>query len=144
MSETLKRFLSIAAPDVAPSKGELVVVPTTQQLLADAQRHHEEAERAAQTSVEKAIAAGKDLIAAKLATPHGLFADVVAAHCKFSLGTAQKYMRFARKEPQLLELIRQKLSVGLHLSMPEAQKFLNKLTAEDKPKPIRRKTTPAS
>jgi hypothetical protein len=117
------------------------VVPTAASHLADAQRYHEDAERAALTAVEKAIAAGKALLAAKHATPHGFFEDAVAAHTKITIGTAQKYMRLARREAVFRQLLAQKQSAGLHLTMREAVKFLNKLTAEEKPKPIRRKPT---
>mgnify|MGYP001031522957 CR=1 FL=1 len=142
MTDTLKRFLGVST--VLPQR-ELVVVspppPSAQELLAGAQTNHEEAERAAQTSVEKGIAAGKKLLAAKKQTPHGFFEEAITTHCKFAMGTAQKYMRLARREPQLLELIGRKRSAGLHLSMRDALKFLNKLTADEKPKTIKRKPT---
>lgn len=142
MSETLKRLIGSALPI---TKGELVVVPptapTAQELLTGAQNDHEDAERAAQSSVEKAIAAGKKLRAAKKQTPHGSFEEAVAKHCKFTMGTAQKYMRLAKQEAKFLELIEQKRSVGLHLSMREALKFLNKLSADEKPKPPKLRKT---
>jgi hypothetical protein len=142
MTDTVKKFLQAAMPMAMPNR-ELVVVPPTspsaQELLTGAQSDHEDAERAAQTSVEKAIAAGKKLRAAKKQTPHGSFEEAVAAHCKFTMGTAQKYMRLAKREAKFFELIEQKRSVGLHLSMREALTFLNKLTADEKPKPIKRK-----
>jgi len=106
--------------------------PTAQDLLAAAQRDHEEAERAAQSTVEKCIAAGKNLSAAKKLIPHGFFEEHVAANCRFTMGTAQKYMRLARREAVFLQLIEQKRSVGLHLTMREALKLLNKLSPEAK------------
>src|SRR4051794_25587327 len=100
MSETLMRFLGNAIPRASPSKGELVVVPNPQQHFANAQRHHEASEGAALSAVESAIEAGHSLIAAKKNTPYGCFEDAVAKHCRFTLGTAQKYMRLARQEAQ--------------------------------------------
>jgi hypothetical protein len=141
---TLKRLTGIgsAAPATA-SKGELVPVPSAVQLLAGAQADHEAAEAAAQSAVVSAIAAGKKLLAAKKALPHGTFEDAVASSCRFTIETAQKYMRLARREVQFLELVRQRQSLGLHLSMKDALKLLNKLNAEGKPKPIKRKPAPS-
>jgi hypothetical protein len=139
MSDIVKRLVAASLP-VLP-KGELTVVPppppSTQELLAGAQRDHEAAERAAQTAVEMGIAAGKKLLAAKKQTPHGFFEDAVEAHTRLSMGTVQKYMRLARREPQLLQLIVQKRSLGLPLTMRDADKFIRTLT--EKPKPIKRK-----
>ncbi|MHC2466707.1 hypothetical protein [Bradyrhizobium embrapense] len=139
MSETLRRFIGSAMP--LASKGELIVVPNPQQHLAEAQRHHEASEGAALSAVEEAIAAGHALIAAKKQTPHGCWDDAVATHCRFTIGTAQKYMRLARREAQFRQLIEKKQSAGLHLTMREAVKHLNELAAEEKPNPPKRKPT---
>jgi hypothetical protein len=141
MSDTVRKFLAATLPTTSASKGELVVVPTPQQNLASAQRHHEASEGAALSAVEEAIAAGHALIAAKKQTPHGCFEDAVSKHCRFTIGTAQKYMRLARREGQFRQLIAQKQFAGLHLTMREALKFLNKLSAEEKPRVIKRKPT---
>lgn len=146
MTELVKRLLSIATPTDAPaSKGELVVVPqppTLAELTASIQRNHEEAEAAGQTAVLKSIATGKALLELKRTLPHGQFVPYVVKNFTFAMGTAQKYMRFARREPQILQHIERLRSIGLHLSMPEALKFLNRLNADDKPTPIKRKPTP--
>jgi hypothetical protein len=144
MSETLKRLFIGTGIDPLASKGELVVVspaPTLDELTADILADHNDAERAAQTAITKCIAAGKKLRAAKKLTPHGCFEEYVARHFPFTMGCAQKYMRLALQETKLNQLIEQKRSAGLHLSMKEALKFLNKLTAETKPKPPKRKPT---
>ena len=142
MSETVKKFLAAALPMTSPRQ-ELVVIPQpgdkVAQLTATIQRNHEEAEAAGQTAVLKSIATGKALAELKRSVTHGQFERYVAANFTFAMGTAQKYMRFARRESQILQHIERLRSVGLHLSMPEALKFLNKLTAEEKPKPIKRK-----
>jgi Protein of unknown function (DUF3102) len=145
MSETLKRLFTGTGVDplVPMSKGELVVVPSPErklvELTASIQRDHEEAEAAAQTAVLMGIATGKGLAELKRLVPHGQFERYVAINFTFTMGTAQKYMRLARREPQLLQTIERLRSIGLHLSMREALKHLDTLRAEDKPKPIKRK-----
>jgi len=144
MSETIKKLLAATLPMASP-KRELVVIPQQEskiaELTASIQRSHDEAEAAGQTAVLKSIATGKALVELKRSVPHGQFVPYVAKNFTFAMGTAQKYMRFARREPQILQHIERLRSVGLHLSMPEALKFLNKLSAEEKPKPIKRKAT---
>jgi hypothetical protein len=142
MSETLKRLFTGTLVDPLTTKNELVVVPSIPSLVdltALTQNAHDEVERALQTAVEKGMEAGKALREIKHSLPFGLFEDFIAAHFTFTMGTAQKYMRFAKQEAKLRQLIEQKRSAGLHLGMREALKFLNKLTAEDKPKPIKRR-----
>src|ERR1700730_18272786 len=136
MSETLKRFLHTTLP--LATKNELVVVPTAPtltELTAIAQAEHNEVELALQTAVEKGMEAGKDLREIKKQSRHGYFEDYVAAHFTFAMVTAQKYMRLAKQEAKLRQLITQRRSAGLPLGMREALKVLNKLNAEDKPKP---------
>jgi hypothetical protein len=136
MSEAVKKFLAATFPSNLP-KGELIVVsppqPSAQELLVEAQNDHEEVERAAQTAVQMGIAAGKKLLAAKKNTPHGFFEEAVAAHTKLAMGTVQKYMRLARREPQLLQIVAQKRSLGLHLTMREAEKFIRTLIEASDP-----------
>jgi len=91
--------------------------------------------------VLKSIVTGEALVELKHSVPRGQFVAYVAKNFTFAMGTAQKYMRFARRKPQILQHIEQLRSVGLHLSMPEALRFLNRLTAEEKPQPIKRKAT---
>lgn len=136
MSETLKRFLHTTLP--LATKNELVVVPTAPtltELTAIAQAAHNEVELALQTAVEKGMEAGKALREIKKQSRHGDFEDYVAAHFTFAMVTAQKYMRLAKQEAKLRQLITQRRSAGLPLGMREALKVLNKLNAEDKPKP---------
>jgi len=143
MSETMKRFLHATLPTVLPGR-DLVVVPTAptlDELTASIQRDHEEAEAATQTAVLKGIATGKGLAELKRLVPHGQFERYVAKNFTFTMGTAQKYMRLARREPQLLQTIERLRSIGLHLSMREALKHLDTLKAEEKPKPMKRKPT---
>jgi len=134
-----------SVPLVPQTKGELVVVPpptpTLAELTASIQRDHDEAERAAQTSVEKGIAAGKKLSMVKELIPHGFFEDHVAANFTFAFGTAQKYMRMAKREAELCQLLEQKRSIGSHLTMREALKFLDTLRKKN---PRNKKTPKAS
>jgi DUF3102 family protein len=140
MSETMKRFIGVLAP--TQTKGELVVIPTAPtlaELTALTQSAHDEAERALQTAVEKGMEAGAALRQIKKQLPHGEFEDFVAANFTFAMGTAQRYMRFAKQEAKLRQLITQRRRAGLGLGTREALRFLNKLTAEEKPKPPKRK-----
>jgi hypothetical protein len=132
MSETMKRFLGVASIEtVAPSKGELIVVaPTLAQLADTALRAHNEVEKAALTAVLKAIEAGKALNDIKQQLPHGSFEDFVAGHFKFAIRTAQSYMRLAKKEAEVRQLVETKAQLGAPLSVKEALKYLNGLGAK--------------
>jgi hypothetical protein len=126
MSETVKKFLQATLPSLSmSSKGELVVVPATQtiaELTTHAAEAHAEVEIAVQTAVMMGMEAGKALREIKKQLPHGDFEDYVAAHFTFTITTAQKYMRLAKQEAKLSQLIRQKRSAGLPLGMREALK----------------------
>jgi hypothetical protein len=142
MSETMKRIASALSPTV--TKNELIVVPTVpslNDLTAIALAAHNDAELALQTAVEKGMEAGKALRAIKDQCGRGNFEDYVAAHFPFAMGTAQKYMRLSKQEAKLRQLITERRSTGLPFGMREALKVLNKLAAEDKPKPPRLKPT---
>lgn len=144
MSETMKRFIGAAlAPTM--TKNELTVLPPKPPLsLADlttiAQNAHDEVEAASQTTVEKGIEAGKALKQIKDQCGRGNFEDYIAAHFPFAMGTAQKYMRLWKQEAKLRQEITKRRSAGLPFGMREALKVLNKLNAEDKPKPPRLKS----
>jgi Protein of unknown function (DUF3102) len=137
MTTAVKQLQTPLAPMASPTR-ELVVVPsapTLDELRQLAQKAHDEVERALQTAIERGIEAGSSLRQIKKQLPHGNFEDFVAKHFTFTMGTAQKYMRLAKQEAKLRQLIEQRRSAGLHLGMREAVKFLNRLTAEEKPKP---------
>ena len=53
-----------------------------------------------QQGADHAIRAGKLLLEAKIAVPHGHFEEWQAANCRFSLRSAQLYMQLAREFPQ--------------------------------------------
>lgn len=62
---------------------------------------HQRATEAAQTAVEAAFECGQALIEAKTALPHGEFQDWVRENCTFSIRMAQKYMKVAKRLPDL-------------------------------------------
>src|SRR5262245_57874153 len=107
MSETVKKFLQATLPMTSAGR-QLVVMPQPEaklaELTASILRDHDEAEAAAQTAVLKGIATGKGLLELRRLVPHGHFERYVAANFTFTMGTAQKYMRLARREPQLLQV----------------------------------------
>ena len=64
-------------------------------------REHAAAESTARTALEHAVNAGKMLAEAKAAVGHGGWAGWVADNCRFSLRTAQVYMRLAANAGEL-------------------------------------------
>lgn len=72
-----RRDISNCVADIATERGTVSAARARSRL-------------AAQTSVERAIEAGKLLRVAKKQAPHGTFEELVAAHCRFTMGTAQK------------------------------------------------------
>ncbi|TFV74114.1 DUF3102 domain-containing protein [Bradyrhizobium frederickii] len=133
MNETLKRFIGsampITTPDAPASKGELTL-PSVTDLAATALRAHNAVEAAALNAVLKAMECGKALTIIKEQLPHGSFEDFVAAHFPFTIRTAQSYMRLAKQEPKLQELVEAKAKLGSHLSIKEALKYLNAVAAK--------------
>jgi hypothetical protein len=141
---TVKRFLQATlSPSPlqtkAPSPANALVVvpsppPTLGELTADIQKRHNEIESNLLSTVVLGIENGKALIAAKKLVPHGFFEDHIAGHFTFTMGTAQKYMRLARREADFHQLLAQKQSAGSVLTMREALKFLDTLRDKKKPK----------
>jgi hypothetical protein len=103
-------------------------------LVAQIETAHEEVERALVTAVVKGIEAGKALIVLKNELPHGFFEDFVESTFFFSVRTAQSYMRLARQEGKLRQLVDQKAQLGSHLTMKDAFKFLGSLSTNKKRK----------
>lgn len=139
MTELVKRFLSIATQDAAVSKGELVPVhppePSLLELRETIRSGQAEIEAAAITVVAKAMEIGKALRKAKALVGHGNFENYVAIECRMPMRTAQSYMRLARYEPQLAQLVANKSAGLAHLTMTDAFKLIEKLW----PKPSKRK-----
>ena len=137
MSETFKRDL---ANTVAPpiSRGELVVVsttppPTLEERALQIRQAHIDVAAAILTAVERALDAGLQLSAAKAEIAHGRF-ETYVARCGISMRTAQNYMRLARHEPKVRELVTQKAQGNAYLTMPDALKCVAGLEAKKKPK----------
>jgi hypothetical protein len=132
MTELVKRFLgAVVVTDVAPTQGALVVVPppppTLPELGERIRQAQAEIEGAAITVVAKAIEIGKALRTAKTIVGHGNFEDYCAIECRLPMRTAQNYMRLARYEPQLEQLVRGKNAGLAHLTMADAFKLIEKL-----------------
>jgi hypothetical protein len=69
----------------------------TTTIVSEIQRHHREATAAAGVAIKHAIEAGRLLIEAKAAMPHGTFADWVQRECDIGYRTARRYMQAAEK-----------------------------------------------
>jgi Protein of unknown function (DUF3102) len=128
MSETLKRFIGSAMPIAVPQQRELIVLPPTPPTLAERainiRSEHGKVMTALADSLKAAIAAGKELIAAKATVKHGLWQDYVGIECGLSLSTAQNYMRLAKHEAQLAPLLSANVQTSGFLSQAQALKFL--------------------
>jgi len=99
--------------------------PTLDELTAQIRSAHAEAIGAFAAGAEAAIKAGKALLAAKAARPHGRWLDYVAVDCGLSPSTAQVYMKLARHEPQLRELLAVNSRGSGYLSQAEALRLLS-------------------
>jgi hypothetical protein len=137
MSETMKNVLSITSPP-AVSAVELVVIPTPppptlEERALQIRIAHGDVAAAILTAVERALDAGQQLNAAKAEVGHGRF-ETYVARCGLSMRTAQNYMRLARQETTIRELISQKAQGNAYLTMPDALKHVAKLEAKKKPK----------
>jgi hypothetical protein len=139
-SETeVTRRLPTGTECAPASRGDLIVVsqpppPTLQQLTAKIRKAHEDAATALMNAVVRAVEAGKDLIEAKKQVGHGNFEDYVTIECHFTMRTAQNYMRMAKYEPKLDQLLANKNAGRSYLTMSEALKFIGTLRDKKKRK----------
>jgi hypothetical protein len=144
MSDTVSRFLSTVPPIVMPTKGELVVVETSQTLSGEIRKEHGKVMGALADSLTAAIAAGKHLLKAKALLKqekgHGLWQDYVGIECGLSLSTAQNYMRLAKYEVQLAPLLSANTQNSGFLSQAQALRFLG----DERKKRKRRKANSAA
>jgi hypothetical protein len=132
MSDTLKRFLAV---ETAPTRGELVVVPslTLEERAVQIRNAHVDVAAAVLTAVERALDAGLQLTAAKAEVGHGNF-ETYVARCGLKMRTAQNYIRLAKKEAEVRQLVAEKAHGNAYLTMPDALKFVAGLEAKKKPK----------
>ena len=141
MSDTVSRFLSTVLPIASTTKGELVVVETSQTLSDEIRKEHGKALSALADSLTAAIAAGKHLLKAKTFLKQGkdgrLWQDYVGIECGLSVRTAQNYMRLAKNQAQLAPLLSGKTQGSAFLSQNAALKFLG----SERKKRKRRKAT---
>jgi hypothetical protein len=130
MSEVRSRFRQVLltpAPAVQePAKLPAVIEPSRLDVLAPQIRSaNAKAIVGFAEGTEAAILAGKLLIEAKAACPHGLWQDYVAVECRLGLRTAQLYMKLAKQEPQLRQLLAAKTKGASFLSQAEALRLLS-------------------
>jgi hypothetical protein len=120
-----------SVPSVPEAKGELVVMPqpalTLEQLTDRIRKGHGEVVGAVLHAVMSAIETGKALRVAKKEVGHGNFEDYVTIECHFALRTAQNYMRLAKHEHEVRQLLSSKNASRAYLTMSEALKYLDKL-----------------
>jgi Protein of unknown function (DUF3102) len=130
MSTRVKQFLEALAPPLASGR-ELVTVtppePSLTELGETIRKAQAEIETAAITVVAKAIAIGKALRKAKALVGHGNFENYIAIECRLPMRTAQSYMRLARYEAQLDQLVAGKNAGLAHLTMSDAFKLIDKM-----------------
>ena len=143
MSETLKRLMGVAA--VPATRNDLVVVPpgppTLAQLAAEINADYVALQGAALTAVERAIAIGNKLNAAKEDLTHGKFTGYVTSNFPFSLRWAQQCMKLANREAEVRQELEKLRSISSHLSLAEAFKLIGSLSPRPK---LRRKKRPSS
>jgi len=125
MSDTVSRFLSTVLPPLASPTTGALIVPGIAELTTLALQAHNESEAAALSAVLKAQDCGKALNEIKKQLPHGSFEEFVAAHFPFTIRTAQSYMRLAKRETEVQQLVEAKAKLGSHLTIKEALKYLN-------------------
>lgn len=132
MNTRVKQFLgALSQPFPQASGRELVPMtppaPSLPQLGETIRKAQADIETAAITVVTKAMEIGKALRQAKALVGHGNFESYVAIECRMPLRTAQSYMRLARYEAQLDQLVASKNAGLAHLTMADAFKLIEKL-----------------
>jgi hypothetical protein len=128
--------LSLATPH-----SPLVVVPTLNSVPPPSleeraiviRRAHDDIASAIHNIVERALEAGLQLLAAKDEVGHGRF-ETYVVRCGMKMRTAQNYMKLARQEIKLRELLSERSAGNAHLTMDEAMREVAKLDAKKKPK----------
>lgn len=110
----------------APQLPALVATePSLSDLTAMIQNSHQEAMGAFARGAYFAIRAGHALIAAKKKCGHGLWEDYVTVDCRLTKKTAQNYMKMAKQEAKLAELVADKRNGISSLSQNAALKLLS-------------------
>jgi Protein of unknown function (DUF3102) len=119
-------LLEAAEPSQAPA---LVPPPkpTLAELTSVIRRGHGEVEAGLASALAKAIGVGKALVAAKRQVGHGNFEDYVAVECRIAMRTAQNYMRLARHEAEVQQLLAAKAQGPAYLTMGQALKLIGRL-----------------
>jgi hypothetical protein len=134
---TVARADTVAAVGVPTTKGELVAPPsppTLDQLAVLIRHTHSEVVAATVDAVVAALETGKTLRVAKKLVGHGNFADYVAVECRFSMSKAQNYMRLARREDEVRQMVAAKAQGGGYLTLGQALKFIGALSHKKRPR----------
>src|SRR6516162_9540136 len=128
MTDVVRRLLGAEIGIAQPT--QLPIVPGIAELTAAAQQAHNNVEAAVETGVLQALEAGAALTKIKDLLPHGSFEDFVAEHFRFTIRTAQSYMRLTKQDDKVRQLLEAKANLGSHLTMKEALKYLNSLSSK--------------
>jgi hypothetical protein len=136
MSET--KHKSVETLPTPATGGQLVVIPTPpaptlEERATQIRVAHNDVASAVLTAVERGLDAGLHLSAAKAEVGHGRF-ETYVARCGLSMRAVQNYMRLARQEAKIRELVAEKAQGNAYLTMPDALKEVAKLEAKKKPK----------
>ncbi|MGE3182603.1 MAG: DUF3102 domain-containing protein [Phycisphaerae bacterium] len=99
----------------------------TPTIIAKLNSLHHEAEQSARQAVDRALQCGELLASVKDRLPHGDFSRFVIDHCRFSLRTAQAYMRLHRHRDELAA----KSATVACLGVREALELLAEPKADD-------------
>jgi len=86
--------------------------------------YHKAVEDAAKNIVEKAMAAGRDLIEAKGKVPHGRWLPWLEKECGLSERTAQRYMRLAGGKKKIDLWLREKSATMADLTLAEVERVI--------------------
>jgi hypothetical protein len=117
---------------VPTTKGELIVLtPSLDQLTAAIRQRHREVEAATVDAVASALRTGKALLAAKAVVGHGNFADYVAIECRVTMRMAQNYMRLAKREAEVHQMLANKRNGVSYLTLGQALKFSGTLSKKN-------------
>jgi Protein of unknown function (DUF3102) len=92
-------------------------------LAAQIKSYHKAVEDAGKNMVDKAIAAGVALNAAKRQVAHGSWLPWLEKHCELSERTANRYMKLANGKSKIEQKLRAKSATMADLTLAEAERL---------------------
>jgi hypothetical protein len=135
MTNTTANKLPLAPPP-SPVVELVPVAPSLEDRAAAIRKCYDDVSSGILTAVERALDGGLHLLAAK-ADPrtgkHGRWAAFVA-RSGLQMRTAQNWMRLAKQEDQIRQLLAEKTTGLSYLTMDEALREVTKLETRKKPK----------